>query len=128
MLTVSGLRSKLRRTLARKGPAARAPLALDVPVLPTLSEAEGARDRFSGDDKHPVPACFVCGTMREEGDGLRIFPRPVVDGAWSPRHWIAVASLCEGNGRVDTEYLWAGLDCAGYSRSRIAWPSQHWAG
>ena len=58
----------------------RPALALDVPVPPTLTEAEVARDRFSGSDKHPVPACFVCGTMREEGDGLRIFPRPVGAG------------------------------------------------
>lgn len=28
--------------------------------------------------------------------------------------WIAVASLCELDGRLDTEYLWADLDCAGY--------------
>lgn len=94
--------------------AARAPLVLDVPPPPTMAEAEAASARFSGYHKHPVPDCFVCGTNPPEGDGLRIFTGPVEGRKMVAAPWIAHPSLGDGAGRVDIEYLWAGLDCAGF--------------
>ena len=42
------------------------------------------RRRTRGCATHPFPTCFACGTDREEGDGLRIFPGPVGDADGGP--------------------------------------------
>src|SRR5262245_49353241 len=47
------------------------------PVAP--EEALAAMARYSGLTSHPFPTCFSCGTGREQGDGLRIFPGRVSD-------------------------------------------------
>jgi hypothetical protein len=39
--------------------------------------ARAAEAAYAGHAFHPFPTCFACGTGREEGDGLRIFPGPV---------------------------------------------------
>src|SRR5699024_3173821 len=56
------------------------------PVFP--EDARSAEAGYPGHDFHPFPTCFVCGTDREEGDGLRIFPGPVGDdraaATWTP--------------------------------------------
>ena len=54
------------------------------------AEARGAASRFAGHHDHPFPGCFVCGTERAAGDGLRLFPGPVAGGSgrialWSSR-------------------------------------------
>ena len=54
------------------------------PVAPVPVEvARAAEASYPGLDTHPFPTCFACGTGREPGDGLRIFPG-VVDGARRP--------------------------------------------
>ncbi|MDI2132824.1 hypothetical protein [Yinghuangia seranimata] len=64
---------------------------------------------------NPYATCFVCGTDRAEGDGLRLFPgmlpqRPGVTAcAWEPD-----ASLTAPDGaHVRPEFVWAALDCPG---------------
>jgi hypothetical protein len=70
----------------------------------SLEEARAAEQRYPGLEGHPFPTCFVCGTGRDEGDGLRIFAGPVRDGVsaatWTPTE-------------PGTEQTWAALDCPG---------------
>jgi hypothetical protein len=69
-----------------------------------LEEAREAATRYPGLEGHPFPTCFVCGTGRDEGDGLRIFAGPVREGlsacTWTPSD-------------VSPEIAWAALDCPG---------------
>ena len=86
-------------------------------VDPDLAAA--ASSDYAGFRKHPFPGCFACGTDREEGDGLRIFPGPiaadVVAAVWVPDSSLAVSSdlIDQGMQRVDLGVTWAALDCAG---------------
>ncbi len=83
-----------------------------------LAEARLAAEKYAGHAEHPFPHCFVCGTAREEGDGLRLFPGavPPVDGVervattWTPH-----ASLADERDptRVSLPVAWAALDCPG---------------
>ena len=76
-----------------------------VPVPATPDEAERAQARYEGDEDHPFPSCFACGTDRDPGDGLRLRPGPLMDGTgryatpWTVPHDV---------GRAVT---WAALDC-----------------
>ncbi|WP_278257292.1 hypothetical protein [Nocardioides convexus] len=76
-----------------------------VPVAPVLAtRAAEAEEAYAGHRLHPFPTCFVCGTDRRPGDGLRIFPGPVgterVAATWTPyESSVALA--------------WAALDCPG---------------
>jgi hypothetical protein len=81
------------------------------PVDPVpLEEAQVASASYAGHRAHPFPGCFACGTGREEGDGLRIFPGPVpgvlprVAAPWTPG---------SSSGDVTTPVTWAALDCVG---------------
>ncbi|HEU5241689.1 MAG TPA: hypothetical protein VFU25_06735, partial [Ornithinibacter sp.] len=66
-----------------------APIATAHRVDRTLAEVEpvgpevaaAASSSYPGHTFHPFPTCFACGTAREEGDGLRIFPGRVGDAA-----------------------------------------------
>lgn len=65
---------------------------------------------------HPFPTCFVCGPLRDEGDGLRIFPGRVAADE-SDFHnvfaapWVPDASLANQQGVIPDEIVWAALDC-----------------
>src|SRR5262249_21731399 len=84
------------------------------PPAVTLEEALKATVAFPRTVDHPVPRCFVCGTERQPGDGLRIFPGAVCGrehiyaAPWAPD-----ASLADEAGFVHSEFLWAALDCTG---------------
>ena len=88
-------------------PVAVAPVPVDV--------ARSAEASYPGLATHPFPTCFACGTGREPGDGLRIFPGVVdrLDGGtrvaatWTPHPSVAV------DGRAALPVTWAALDCAG---------------
>ncbi|SFM14947.1 hypothetical protein [Halopseudomonas yangmingensis] len=88
---------------------------LEMPPAPTLQEAEQAQTQFDGIRHHDLPGCFVCGTNREPGDGLRIFTGCVcghtdqVAALWQPG-----ADLADEDGKVASEFLWAALDCPGF--------------
>lgn len=81
--------------------------------------AAAASSDYAGFRKHPFPGCFACGTDREEGDGLRIFPGPVAAGVvaavWVPDASLAVSSdlIDQGMQRVGLGVTWAALDCVG---------------
>jgi hypothetical protein len=91
------------------------PATVDIrtPVIVDYEAALQASRHFPGHISHPFPGCFVCGTQRARGDGLRIFAGPINEmRAAAP--WIPDASLDDGHGKVRTEFMWAALDCPGY--------------
>lgn len=96
-----------------------------VPVDPVAPEAAtAAMAAYPGLRSHPFPTCFSCGTGREPGDGLRIFPGRVADDAagrvrvaatWTPdastaEDWHVYA---DDRARVSVPVTWAALDCVG---------------
>ena len=88
--------------------ARRAALAPEGVPAVSMAQAREAATRYPGLEQHPFPTCFTCGTEREPGDGLRIFPGRVDDLDGRPRvaaPWVA--------GEADLRVVWAALDCAG---------------
>ena len=107
-------------------PVARAVPAVDSPVAVNAvpaDEARAAEATYRGLETHPFPTCFSCGTGREPGDGLRIFPGRVADQDGSTRvaaTWTPHPSVSEDwHEYVDAErhaslpVTWASLDCVG---------------
>ena len=88
-------------------------LDLAVPECPSMAEAEAGMQRYHGFAHHAFPGCFVCGTGREPGDGLRIFAGPVSSGPMVAAPWTPGARLADAEGRVRDEFVWAALDCPG---------------
>lgn len=84
---------------------APAPVSLDV-----AAEA-GTRGPFHDPARHPFPSCFVCGPLRDESDGLRIFAGPVRDDGLFAADWTPDESLAGADGRLPDELVWAALDC-----------------
>ena len=69
---------------------------------------------------HPLAHCFVCGTARKQGDGLRIFSG-AVPSAKAPQDcvnadfWVPADDLADPfDGLVAPEFLWAALDCPSF--------------
>jgi hypothetical protein len=97
------------------------------PVAP--DEARAATASYSGLTSHPFPSCFACGTAREPGDGLRIFPgrvgdasagygvegRPRVAATWTPDSTVAedFHAYVDEHPRAGLPVTWAALDCVG---------------
>lgn len=77
------------------------------PPLPPVSPevAATAAAAYQGFVDHPFPRCFVCGTDRPEGDGLRIFPGQTATGR-TAAPWRVPAD-------TDPVTVWAALDCPG---------------
>lgn len=96
-----------RDVLVAQGAPAHAPGTDGIPLPLSVEEARRASERFDFGASHPFPTCFVCGPLREEGDGLRIFPGPV-EGA-AQRTTAAVWRPSESS----LELAWAALDCPG---------------
>ncbi|MCW2764519.1 MAG: hypothetical protein JWO11_478 [Nocardioides sp.] len=96
------------------------PGAVDAVPAP---EARAAMASYPGLTSHPFPTCFSCGTGREAGDGLRIFPGRVADqdgGARIAAAWTPDQSLAEDwHVYIDDvrhtalAVTWAALDCIG---------------
>ncbi|MFV0462423.1 MAG: hypothetical protein ACK5MP_04370 [Nostocoides sp.] len=86
--------------------ATAGPGALDeLPMAPVDGRvARAAEGAYEGLTNHPFPTCFVCGTHRADGLGLR--PGPIAGdreryaAAWQPTE-------------MDPRLLWAALDCPG---------------
>ncbi len=110
------------RILDGEAPVASAreePGGLDVPPPPDLDQARDGQAAFTCYVDHPLETCFVCGTARPPGDGLRIFTGPFADDGLSGVRghvaalWEPDASLADQTGLVAPEFLWAALDCPG---------------
>lgn len=109
---------ELLRSGSRLARASPVDLRLDVPAPPSYIEALEASRHFAGFTRHPCPRCFVCGTERARGDGLRVFA-----GRWSASNlvaapWVADASLSDGEGKVRPVFISAVLDCPGAFAAR----------
>lgn len=98
----------------RFGEAKPAVLALDAPTAPTYLEAVEASRHYAGLTHHRFPTCFVCGTRRARGDGMRIFAGPVAGRRLVAAPWVPDASLDQGDGKVRPEFMSAALDCPGF--------------
>ncbi len=107
-------------TVLEAQPATTEPQRVD-PVSP--DEARAAEAAYPGLVGHPFPECFTCGTGREPGDGLRIFPGHVSDqgdqaraaATWTPHEslhedWHEYAGA---ERRASLAATWAALDCPG---------------
>jgi len=88
-------------------------LEMDIPQPPSVADILAAQKLVDYGRFHPYPYCFVCGPKRKHGDGLRIFPVPIPGQELVAAVWEPDASLANGNGRIQPEYLWAALDCPG---------------
>jgi len=94
--------------------AQAAAVALDAPAPPSFAAAQAMSRGFAGFEHHPFPACFVCGSARAAGDGLRIFAGAAGDGGIVSAPWVPDHELAGCRGRVRPEFIWAALDCPGY--------------
>ena len=113
-LYVEPQRAELRHAEQLVAEARNATLDLAVPPPPSFARATELSQHYVGHAKHHFPGCFVCGTARAVGDGLRIFP-----GAEQPEELVAApfvpdASLSRADGVIGSEVVWAALDCVGY--------------
>jgi hypothetical protein len=96
------------------GEAHPAVLELPTPPAPDYLEAVEASRHYAGFRHHRFPTCFVCGTQRVRGDGLRIFAGPIAERGVVAAPWVPDASLDAGDGKVRAEFMSAALDCPGY--------------
>jgi len=102
--------------LARALPAAD--VTLEVPSAPNYLAALEASRHFAGFINHPYPGCFVCGTARARGDGLRVFAGKCGAQYQVAAPWVADATLADGDGKVRPEFISAALDCPGAFAAR----------
>ena len=63
--------------------------------------------------KSQLPMCFVCGSDRATGDGLRLFAGPLArqDAVVFAVPWTPDPSLAAADGLVAPEFVWSALDC-----------------
>ena len=102
------------------GEAHPAALALQPPRRPKYLEAVEASRAYAGFRYHRFPTCFVCGTHRVRGDGLRIFAGPIAELGVVAAPWVPDASLDRGDGKVQPQFMSAALDCPGYYAVALA--------
>jgi hypothetical protein len=93
-------------TLVGEGRVAELDIAAPVPV--SFEEARESSKHYHGFEHHTFPNCFVCGPLREPGDGLRIFAGQVNGREVVAAPWVVDASL---GTPTANEFLWAALDC-----------------
>jgi hypothetical protein len=94
--------------------AKTATLALDPPKPPDYFEAVEASRHYVGFAHHRFPTCFVCGTQRPRGDGMRIFAGPIAERHLVAAPWVPDGSLDADDGKVRPEFMSAALDCPGF--------------
>ncbi|HET9081607.1 MAG TPA: hypothetical protein VFO01_13995 [Trebonia sp.] len=98
-------------TLIAEATASQGGPAVEIPGAVSMAEAHAVAGcaRYYTD---PVfPGCFVCGTGRGPGDGLRIFPGPLASRPLWAAPWTPDPSVTGAGGRVRPEIVWAALDC-----------------
>jgi hypothetical protein len=105
------VRIRLGGTLVAEATSVRNSPALRIPGTVSMTEARAAEGRARYFQDPAFPACFVCGTDRRPGDGLRIFPGPVIGRALWAAPWTPDASTGDGSRSVRPEIAWAALDC-----------------
>jgi len=96
------------------GAAKHTELKLELPPPVSYFEAVEASRRYTGFHAHRFPTCFVCGTQRPRGDGMRLFAGLIAERGVVAAPWVPDASLDRGDGKVRPEFMSAALDCPGY--------------
>jgi hypothetical protein len=99
------------RTLIAEATSSPDSPALEIPSPVSMAEAQTAAGQAGYYSDPAFPACFVCGTDRQPGDGLRIFPGPVAGRPLWAAPWTPDPSVTDASGRVRPEVVWAALDC-----------------
>ena len=99
------------RTLIAEAASSLGSPALEIPGPVSVAEARTAAGRARYYSDPVFPDCFVCGTGRQLGDGLRIFPGPVAGRPLWAAPWTPDPSITDASGRVRPEVVWAALDC-----------------
>lgn len=94
--------------------AKAAALALAAREPPSYFEAVEASRGYAGFAHHRFPTCFVCGTQRRRGDGMRVFAGPIAERDLVAAPWVPDVSLDQGGGKVRPEFMSAALDCPGF--------------
>ncbi|MET0726930.1 MAG: hypothetical protein ABWZ76_01390 [Acidimicrobiales bacterium] len=87
---------------------------VEVPMPPSPSQVSAGvagLDLASYAREHPFAHCFTCGPARAEGDGLRIFPGPLVGTGMVAWPWTPASSTAGDEGLVARPIVWAALDC-----------------
>ena len=74
---------------------------VELPAPVSVEEARAAEESYGGLVDHPFPTCFVCGTDRTDGLGLR----PGAVGGGTACTWVPESE--------DPVMVWAALDCPG---------------
>ena len=103
--------ARLFRDATVVGEATTSGLSLEPPSCPSFPQAERAAASYPGFKSHVFPRCFVCGPARSAGDGLRIFPGLLEDGALHAAPWVPDPSLADETDHVASEFIWSALDC-----------------
>jgi hypothetical protein len=93
-------------------------LQMEIPVAPDYVDAITDSRRFIAFEHHFYPNCFVCGTARARGDGMRIFAGPNATKTMVAAPWVPDETLAGGDGKIAPEFMWAALDCPGYFAAR----------
>ncbi len=93
---------------------------LEIPRPPTYEQALGAVSRYEGFQEHAYSDCFVCGPVRQRGDGMRIFASPIDGRDLVAAAWLPDRSLVGADDKVLPEFMWAALDCPGFFASGAA--------
>jgi hypothetical protein len=102
-----------QRLIAEAAPRPDPPGPL-APLLPgpvSLDEVRSVAGRARYFEDPYFPDCFVCGTNRQVGDGLRIFPGPMAGRPMWAAPWTPDPSVASPEGTVRPEVIWAALDC-----------------
>jgi hypothetical protein len=88
-------------------------LTLEVRAPVSFAEAQHASEGFPTGVRYQFPGCFVCGSQRRTGDGLRIRPGPVPRRDVVAAPWVPHGELTGEGDLVRQRYVWAALDCPG---------------
>ncbi len=107
-------RLQVRDGEALVGECEPATLVLTPPPHPRYLESVEASRDYAGFRHHRFPGCFVCGTERVRGDGMRVFAGPMPELRLVAAPWVPDTSLDRGDGKVRPEFMSAALDCPGY--------------
>jgi hypothetical protein len=93
---------------------------VSVPAAPSFAAAQAAEAHYEGHKWHHFGTCFVCGTARAAGDGLRLFTGRLGDTDMVASSWLPDASVAEERGEVARAVVWSALDCPTYFAGRQA--------
>ena len=86
---------------------------ITIPDPPTLEQVMNTPVDQGITERIWYHGCFVCGTERAAGDGLRIFANRRLAAGGLADIWVPDSSLADSRGLVPAEMIWAALDCPG---------------